>query len=180
MEATIQTNGNAKHSNSSGKKDIIIDRVLELPINKVWQAWTQSELCKKWWGPKDFTSPVCSLDFRMGGKYLNCMRSPEGKEFWSTGVYKEIIPYKKLVFTDSFSDKKGNVIPAAEMDMPGDWPLEMLVTVSFEQTGEKTRMKLKHEGIPAEMHDECTKGWNESFDKLEENINTRHGNNQSR
>ncbi len=94
------------------------------------------------------------------------MRSTEGKEFWSTGVYKEIIPFKKLVCTDSFSDDKGNVIPASDMQMSGNWPTECLVTVTFEENGGHTKMHLQHVGIPTEMHDECIIGWNQSFDKL--------------
>jgi len=98
------------------------------------------------------------------------MRSNDGAEFWSTGVYKEIIPGKKLVCTDSFSDDKGNVVPASDLNMPGDWPIELLVTVTFEEMNEKTKMNLQQVGIPPEMYEDCIKGWNESLDKLEENI----------
>jgi uncharacterized protein YndB with AHSA1/START domain len=98
------------------------------------------------------------------------MRSQDGTEFWSTGVYKEIIPDKKIVCTDSFSDDKGNVIPASELNMPGDWPMELLVTVTFEERDGKTKMNLQQVGIPPEMYDDCIKGWEQSFDKLEENI----------
>jgi uncharacterized protein YndB with AHSA1/START domain len=110
------------------------------------------------------------MDVRPGGKYLHCMRSPEGQEFWSTGVFKEIVPNKKLVCTDSFSDEKGNIIPASDVHMPGEWPLELLITAEFEEKGGKTKIMLEHVGIPAEMHDECVTGWQQSFDKLQENV----------
>ena len=153
------------------KKNIIIDRVFNLPVSKLWQAWTEPESLKKWFGPKDYTCPYCSIDLKAGGKYLNCMRSLNGEEIWSTGIYQEIIPDKKLVYTDSFSDDKGNVIPASDLNMPGDWPLECQVTVTFEETGGKTTMHLQHEGIPAAMHEQCIIGWNQCFDKIEENKN---------
>lgn len=153
-----------------GKQQLVITRIFDLPVNKVWKAWTEPESCKKWWGPKDFTSPYCTINLKVGGKYLSCMRSPDGTEFWSTGVYKEIIPHKKLVFSDSFSDEKGNIIPAADLNMPGDWPLELLVTVTLEETGEKTKMVLQHVGLPPESYDDCQTGWQQSFDKLEENL----------
>lgn len=153
-----------------GQKTLNITRTFDLPITKVWQAWTEPESCQKWWGPKNFTCPFCAIDLNVGGEYLSCMRSADGSDFWSTGVYKEIIFHKKLVCTDSFSDEKGNIIPASDLNMPGDWPLELLVTISFEEVEGKTRMLLKHEGLPEEMYNDCQMGWEQSFDKLEENF----------
>lgn len=49
---------------------ITISRVFDAPREKVWKAWTDPELIKKWWGPKDFTAPRIEIDFRVGGKYL--------------------------------------------------------------------------------------------------------------
>ncbi len=155
---------------ATSQKTVSIERTFDLPAKKLWQAWTEPESCKKWWGPKDFTCPHCDIDFKVGGKYLNCMRSSEGAEFWTTGVYKEIIPGKKLVFTDSFSNKNGNAIPASDLNMPGNWPMELLVTVTSEEIGGKTKMNLQQVGVPQEMYDECIKGWNECFDKLEEKM----------
>lgn len=94
------------------------------------------------WGPKDFTAPVIKIDFRVGGKYLWCMRSPEGEDYWSTGVYREIVEQEKIVTTDSFSDAQGNVVPASHYGMSGDWPLELLVTVIFEENDGKTKITL--------------------------------------
>ncbi len=155
---------------ATSQKPISITRTFNLPAVKLWQARTDPESLKKWWGPKDYTCPHCDIDLKVGGKYLACMRSKDGKEFWSTGVYKEIVPNKKLVCTDSFSDDKGNVIPASDLNMPGDWPIELQVTVTFEETGEKTKMHVLQVGIPPEMYDECILGWEQSLDKLEENI----------
>lgn len=151
-------------------EEVIIEREFNLPVEAVWKAWSEPEVLKKWWGPNNFTSPSSTIDFRESGKYLNCMRSVTGEEFWSTGIYKEIIPLRKIVMTDSFSDEKGNVISAKEHNMPGEWPMQLIIAVYFEKAGEKTKMKLLHAGIPAEMHDDCVQGWNESFDKLEQNI----------
>lgn len=152
------------------QKVLNITREFNLPIDKVWSAWTEPESFKKWWGPKGYTCPYSAIDLKVGGKYLNCMRSPEGDEFWNTGVYREIITFKKLVYTDSFSDDKGNIIPASELNFPGEWPLELLVTVTFEEDGGKTKMSLDHEGLPPEIFEDCRNGWQESFDKLEKNV----------
>ena len=119
-------------------------------------------------GSKAFTTPVCKIDLRVGGKYLNAMRSPEGKDFWSTGVYREIIPFERIVATDSFADEKGTVVPASYYGMAGDWPKELLVTVTFEEQKGRTMFTLRHEGIPpGQMSDLTKSGWSESFDKLE-------------
>ncbi len=168
METKTERKQDVRRQNPSN--DIVIHRVFNLPARIVWIALTNSEYFKKWWGPRGFTVPSSTMEARKGGKYLNCMRGPDGKEYWSTGVVKEFVPEKKLVVTDSFSDARGNITSAAEQGMPGDWPRELLITFELEEADGATKLKLTHEGIPSEMHDECVKGWNESFDKLEENI----------
>ena len=165
-----KTKQDVKQQGSALQNEIVINRVFNLPVSVVWLAWTDAEYFKKWWGPRGFTCPSSKMEARVGGKYLNCMRGPDGKEYWSTGEVKELIPERKLVVTDSFSDDKGNIKPASEYGMPGDWPKELLITVYLEEADGATKMKLKHQGIPGEMREDCIKGWNESFDKLEENI----------
>jgi uncharacterized protein YndB with AHSA1/START domain len=152
------------------KNEILIHRVFSLPVNKVWSALTEREQFEKWWGPKGFTGSSSKMEARPGGKYLNCMRGPDGREYWSTGTVKELIPNKKLVITDSFSDEKGNIKPASDYGMPGNWPKELLITFELEEADGATKLKILHEGIPEEAHDDCVNGWNESLDKLEKNI----------
>jgi uncharacterized protein YndB with AHSA1/START domain len=107
----------------------------------------------------------------VGGKYLFCMRSSDGKDIWSTGVYREIVPLERIVCTDCFADEHGNVVPATHYGMTDDIPLEMLVTITLEDQGGKTKMTLKHAGLPAGEHTKrANQGWNESFDKLAESL----------
>lgn len=156
---------------SQNMTDLVITRVFDAPRSLVWKAWTDAGTLKKWWGPKVFTAPVIKTDLRVGGSYLYCMRGPDGKDYWSTGVYREIVPMERIVVTDSFADAKGNVVPASYYGMSGDWPLELGVTVTFDETGGRTKMILRHEGIPAGMVREMTAiSWSESFDKLSEII----------
>ena len=165
-----KTKQDVKQQGSALQNEIVINRVFNLPVSVVWLAWTDAEYFKKWWGPRGFTCPSSKMEAKVGGKYLNCMRGPDGKEYWSTGVVKELIPERKLVVTDNFSDDKGNIKPASEYGMPGDWPKELLITVYLEEADGATKLRLQHEGIPEEGHDDCVNGWNECFDKLEENI----------
>ena len=169
METKTQRRQEAQQDTAL-QNHIVIHRVFNLPKKVVWLALTDPEYFKKWWGPKDFTAPVSKMEARVGAKYLNCMRGPDGKEYWSTGVVKELVPEKKLVVTDSFSDEKGNIKSGADYGMPGDWPKELLITFELQEADGATKLKLTHEGIPEEMREECIKGWNESFDKLDDNI----------
>lgn len=151
--------------------ELVITRIFDVPRELVWKAWKEPERMKRWWGPKNFTAPVIKIDFRIGGKYLYCMRSPEGQDFWSTGIYREIVELERIVCTDSFADEKGNKVPPSHYGMSGDLPAEFLVTVTFEEHEGKTKMTLRHIGILAgEMSDLAQTGWNESFDKLAESL----------
>lgn len=169
METKTQSR-NPGHHDITVKSDLVIHRVFQLPVNRVWTALTEAEEFKKWWGPKGFTCPSSKMEARVGGKYLNCMQGPDGKKYWSTGTVKELIQEKKLVVTDSFSDENGNIRSASEYGMPGNWPRELLITFELEEADGATKLVLTHEGIPDEAYDDCKQGWNESFDKLEENI----------
>ena len=152
------------------KNELTITRIFNAPVEQVWKYWTEPEYTKKWWGPTIFSCPVSEIDFRVGGKYLNCMRGMEGdfknKDFWSTGTYLEIVPLKKIVITDSFSDEKGNVVPASHYGMTGDFPLERTVPITFEPVNGQTKMTMVHQGMPVSDQQGAGQGWNESFDKL--------------
>jgi uncharacterized protein YndB with AHSA1/START domain len=161
--------GGSHPTDAPTERDLVITRVFDAPRELVWKAWTEPERMKRWWGPQHFTAPVCKVDLRVGGTYLYCMRSPEGQDYWSTGVYREIVQPERIVCTDSFADEHGNQVPASHYGMGGDWPPALLVTVTFEEQAGKTKLTLRHAGIPAgEMSDLTKSGWNESFDKLAE------------
>lgn len=152
-------------------REITITRVFDAPLGLVWKAWTEPEHFMKWWGPKSFTTPVCKVDLRVGGKYLYCMRSPEGQNFWGTGVYREIVPLERIAYTDSFADAEGNLVPPTHYGFASDFPSELLVIVTFEDYEGKTKLTLRHAGLPAgEMSDQTATGWNESFDKLAQSL----------
>ncbi|MDD1693239.1 MAG: SRPBCC domain-containing protein [Methanoregula sp.] len=147
--------------------EILITRFFDAPREFIWRAWTEPELVRMWWGPKNFTAPSCAINLRVGGSYLYDMRSPEGKDYWSTGVFREIKRPERLVYTDSFSDENGKVVPATFYGMSADLPREMLVTVTFDELAGRTQLTLRHAGIPpGEMQDQTREGWLESLDKF--------------
>lgn len=151
------------------QKTISIARTFNLPLITVWRGWTEVESFRKWWGPKDYTCPNCSIDFKVGGKNVACMKSPEGKEYWSTGQYVEIVPMKKIAYLDSFADSHGNPVSPSYYDMLGEWS-QIKVTVTFEEVNGKAKITMEQEGVPEEMYDDCVTGWQQSFDKLESNL----------
>lgn len=147
---------------------VIVTRTFNAPVEQVWKVWANGDLMQQWWGPENYTSPTAKIDFRVGGKSLLAMKDSMGAIVWSGGVYKEIIPFKKIVTTDHFADEKGHVIPASEAGMTGEWPLECLITVEFSgPSKDQTKMTITHKGIPQEMHDDCVDGWNSSINKLQ-------------
>ena len=166
METIAKTKQNKKQPGFGLQNEIVINRVFDLAVSKMWQAWTEPEYFKKWWGPDNFICSFSEMEARVGGKYLNRMQGPFGKEFSSTGVVKEFVPEKKLVVSDHFSDEKGNTKPASGYGTPG----ELLITVTMQEADGSTRLRLRHEGIPDEMRYECIRNWNESLDKLQKNI----------
>ena len=148
--------------------EIVISRLFYAPRELAWRVWTEPAFVMQWLGPKNYTSPSCTSDLRVGGTYLYCMRSPDGNDYWSTGVFREIIKPERIVCTDSFADEKGNVVPATCYGMSPDFPIEMLLTVTFEVLSGRTRLTLRHDGIPAgELRDSTRAGWNESLNKFD-------------
>ena len=100
-------------NNGNEIERMVVTRVFDAPRELVWKAWTDPKYVMQWWGPKGFTAPVCRMDFRVGGKFLFCMRAPDGQEFWNGGEYHEIVVHEKIVSSMYFSDPEGNRIEPA-------------------------------------------------------------------
>ncbi|MBI4666455.1 MAG: SRPBCC domain-containing protein [Nitrospinae bacterium] len=150
-------------------RELVITRILDAPRDLVFKAWTDRERLLRWWAPKGFTTPSVSVDLRPGGSFNYCMRSPEGRDFWGKGQYQEIIKPLLIIYMDSFTDEKGNTVPASYYGMNPDFPQETLVTVRFIEEPGKTRLTLRHTVIgAAEELEAMRQGWNEMLDRLEE------------
>ena len=153
----------------AGWPGLAVTRVFDAPRELVFRSWTEPERLKRWWGPKGFTTPFCALDLREGGIFLYCMRSPEGRDFWGRGVFREIVVPERLVLVMSFADAEGNVVPATYYGLGPDWPLQTLMTVTFEELAGATRVAVRDEGIPPGPDGDGTRqGWVEMLDDLAE------------
>ena len=83
------------------KLDLVLDREIDVPVELVWEAWTTPESIKEWFCPKPWSVSSCEIDLRPGGRFNTVMRSPEGQEVPNSGCYLEVVPNKRLVFTDT-------------------------------------------------------------------------------
>lgn len=83
------------------KLDLVLERVVDVPPEKVWEAWTTPEHILHWFAPLPWKTVDCKIDLRPGGEFTTVMQSPEGEQFPGSGCFLEVIENKKLVFTDA-------------------------------------------------------------------------------
>ncbi len=81
--------------------DLVLERVVDVPRELVWLAWTRPEHVRKWFTPAPWTTVDCEIDLRPGGVFRTVMRSPEGEEFPNAGCYLEIVEGERLIWTDA-------------------------------------------------------------------------------
>ncbi len=118
-------------------RDLVVARVLDAPIEQAWNAWSDPEQVKRWWGPDGFTCPVARMAFREGGTSLVCMRAPKeflgGQDMYNTWTYEKIVPLKRFVYILRFADKDGNTMDPAKLGLPADMPREVRNEVTFRE-----------------------------------------------
>jgi uncharacterized protein YndB with AHSA1/START domain len=154
---------------SAGEPErMVITREFDAPREVVWKAWTDPQYAMQWWGPKDFTTPVCRMDFRVGGRYLFCMRSPAGQEFWTGGEYLEIVPHEKIVLTMYPTDEKGNKADLADFGVKHEAIEGAHDVVLFEDLGSgRTKLTLLgNETMSNAKESGQLEGWNQILDKF--------------
>lgn len=154
-------------------RDLIITRTFDAPVELVWKAWTDPEYVMKWWGPDYFTSPSAKMDVRVGSTSLVCMRAPKdfgGMDMYSTWVYKEIVPLKRIEFIQNLSDENGNLLDPAQLGLPPEFPKDTLTVVTFKDLGkDKTEITVTQYNMPSadsEMGKNAELGLNQSLDKM--------------
>lgn len=150
--------------NSLAKVDdrtLVLERVFDAPIDLVWKCWTEQRHLEKWSAPRGFTIPHSQGDLRPGGRWRVQMRSPEGHDLWLSGVYRRIVPHELLVMTHAWEEEG---VPRHET----------LVTVRFDDLGDRTRVTLEQAGFEsAGARDGHLGGWSECFDLLAEHLARR-------
>jgi uncharacterized protein YndB with AHSA1/START domain len=156
---------------NASRDAVVIERSFDAPVDLIWRMWTEPEHFKAWYGPDGATVPVAKMDVRPGGSRLVCleMDTPGGLvQMWFTGEYREVAENQRLVYTESMSDKNGNVLPPSDMGMPPGHPATTEVIVELEDLGGRTKMVLTHTGIPADSPGAA--GWAMALSKLAAHI----------
>jgi uncharacterized protein YndB with AHSA1/START domain len=135
------------------KPSLTLKRRLKAPPAKVFAAFTDPEKVKGWMGPGEIKALRAESDVRVGGRYRWVMKSPEGEEHDVGGVYREVVPNEKLVFTWAWKSTPER---------------ESLVTVLLKPDGDGTLLTLTHEQFSdQEARDRHQGGWNSALDKME-------------
>ena len=149
-------------SSISPNHELVIVRETDVPREKLYAGWTQPDLLVQWFTPKPWTTTSCQMDLRVGGTCRTTMRSPEGQDMPCPGQYLEVVPNRKLVFTDAFTGDW----------MPKDGAPFIVATVTFEPEGDKTRYTatVRHwNEADHARHEQMGfhPGWNKCADQLE-------------
>ena len=124
---------------AAAKREFTLTRTFDAPRALVFQAWTQPEHLKRWWGVQGCAIGKCVVDLRPGGKFHYCMKMQNGMDLWGIFTYREIAPPERLVFTNSISDSEGNI---ARHPFSPKWPLEILQTLTLTEDAGKTTLNL--------------------------------------
>lgn len=146
---------------STETHELTLTRLIDAPRAALYRCWTEPELLKQWFTPRPWTTPVVETDVRPGGASYFLFKGPEGQEFPNRGVYLEVVPNQKIVFTDAYT----------EAWAPSAKPF-MTATITFADESGKTRYtaiarhwtaedKAAHEAMG--FHD----GWAKAADQLE-------------
>ena len=141
------------------KTSLEIVRFINVPANRVYDAWTDPAQLRQWFGPENVCTRNMLADVRVGGKYRWDLTTPEGEEMSAFGEYRELVPGKKIVFTWQWDDDE-------------DWEnWTSVVTIELFERGGGTELRFRHEQLPSEeSRDRHNEGWNSFLNRLEQFI----------
>ena len=137
---------------------LTVRRTIRASTERLFDAWTQPEQLKRWWGPASVECIDAQVDLRVGGRYRIANQFPDGKVLWIAGEFESIERPKRLVYTWRVESAEG--------------PPER-VTVTFEQRDSETEVVVTHERIPTRaMRDMHEQGWFGCLDGLAEFVSS--------
>lgn len=141
---------------------LVLERILKAPREKIWRCWTEGELLKQWYCPKPWGVSHAELDVRPGGRNFVIMQGPDGQQVPVAGVYLDVVPGRRLVFTDAFEQAW---IPSGKAFMVGDITLDD----TPEGHTKYTARALHWNAADREAHEKMGfhKGWGAAADQLE-------------
>ena len=148
--------------NDELERTLTLSRIFNVPIEIVWQAWTEPDHIAKWWGPKGMNTKVIDHDFKPGGKWKYSMIMPNGNEFIADGVYKEIITQQKIVSSANFKPMTEGVEIRAQFEAKGKLTnfTFSVVHPSVEYRNQQDKMGFYN-------------GWASTFDRLNDYLDSQ-------
>lgn len=154
--------------NIDPKLDLVLERTVDVPPELVWAAWTRPEQLKPWFTPAPWTTVDCEIDLRPGGAFRTVMRSPEGEDFPHVGCYLEIVPNRKLVWTDAL---EADFRPARED--PLSFHFTAAILLEPDGSGTKyTALVMHADEQSREQHEAMGfhEGWGKALEQLVEQV----------
>ena len=145
--------------------DLVLERVVDVPRELVWKAWTTPEILKRWFAPAPWTTVACEIDLRPGGRFHTVMRSPEGKDHPGTGCFLEVVEHEKLVWTSALGP---GYRPQASADGEA---FTFTAVISLEAHGAGTRytaLVVHGDPVSRKKHEDMGfhQGWSAALDQL--------------
>ncbi len=141
----------------SSANSLVIKRTFPTTCERLFAMWTTEDLLKKWFCPgRDMTIPVAEADARVGGSYRIVMQNKDGETYSRSGVYEEVVPNEKLVFSWKWADSE----------------IVTRVTIEFIALSDaETELTVTHDGFPeSDMRDRHNEGWEGCLSRLAEAI----------
>lgn len=142
--------------------ELTLTRFIDAPRQALWRCWTEPELIKQWFTPRPWTTPVVEVDVRPGGASHMIFRGPAGEEFPNRGIYLEVVPGERLVFTDAYTE---GWMPSAKPFMTA------IISFADEQGGTRYSARVLHwSAEDRARHEEMGfhDGWGKATDQLAE------------
>lgn len=108
--------------NSTKDRELYLERLLDAPIDLVWEVWTKPEHIAQWWGPNGFTTTIDKMNMQPEGEWILTMHGPDGTDYPNESTFKEVVPMKRIVYDHT------------------SYPY-IVATIDFEAQGDKTLIK---------------------------------------
>ncbi len=146
--------------------DLVLERIVDVPPDLVWLAWTSPEHLKQWFCPRPWTTPECEIDLRPGGQFRTVMRGPEGQQQENIGCYLEVVAPSRLVWTSALAP---GFRPSTTPDTSGAGPFTAIITIEPHGTGTKyTATALHKDPAACQAHEKMGfhEGWGAAFEQL--------------
>jgi len=160
------------------KLDLHLERVIDVPLELVWKAWTTPELLMPWFCPLPWKTVACEIDLRPGGRFYTVMQSPEGETYPSSGCYLEVTENQRLIWTSVLESgyRPAKIPESAPGHECAELPMTAMLILEPHSVGTKYTAIVKHADVAGRNRYEAmgfNEGWGAALDQLVAMIKSR-------